>query len=119
MVSQWRYALRRHSSSQEGSRFFAEMRRTISSLRPLGIFSSSMAVIKPYGYSCPRFERGSVRRSLVMGSSLLSGGESRTAFPLDGRGLERDRVGHLGQRDAVERLQDHLVDLHPIAFHDA
>jgi hypothetical protein len=34
MVSQWRKALRRHSSSQAGSFFFAEIRRTISSLRP-------------------------------------------------------------------------------------
>src|SRR5215467_821997 len=50
MVSQWRYAPRRHSKSQAGSFFFAEMKRTVSSLSPLGAFSDSMNVSNPYLY---------------------------------------------------------------------
>jgi hypothetical protein len=44
-------ALRRQSSSHSGSRFFAEIRRTISAFRPGGTASSSMSVTKPYLYS--------------------------------------------------------------------
>src|SRR3989442_15129264 len=51
IVSQVRYALSRHSSSHSGSSFFAEMRRTISSLRPRGSDSCSTSVTKPYRYS--------------------------------------------------------------------
>jgi hypothetical protein len=36
MVCQWRNAFSRHSSSHSGSFFLAEMKRTMSSLRPLG-----------------------------------------------------------------------------------
>src|SRR5712664_2950134 len=50
MVSQWRYAPRRHSSSQAGSVFFAEMKRTVSSLSPFGAFSDSISVSNPYLY---------------------------------------------------------------------
>ena len=46
-----RYALRRQSSSHSGSFFFAEIRRTMSSSRPVGIDSCSMSVTKPYWYS--------------------------------------------------------------------
>src|ERR1041384_2614062 len=49
--SQWRYALRRQSSSHSGSVFFAEIVRMISSLRPGGIDSDSMSLTKPYLYS--------------------------------------------------------------------
>jgi hypothetical protein len=48
IVSQWRYAFSRHSSMNSGSFFFAEIRRTTSSLRPRGIVSDSMSVTKPY-----------------------------------------------------------------------
>src|SRR3546814_818597 len=50
MVIQCRYAFRRHSSSHSGSAFLAEMKRTISSFRPLGAVSASMSVTKPYLY---------------------------------------------------------------------
>src|SRR5580693_2207330 len=50
MVSQRRYASRRHSSIQVGSFFFAEMKRTVSSDRPLGALSDSISVTNPYLY---------------------------------------------------------------------
>src|SRR5499427_5292683 len=50
MVSQWRYAPKRHSSNQAGSFFLAEMKRTVSSQSPLGAFSDSMSVSNPYLY---------------------------------------------------------------------
>src|SRR5262245_37240295 len=94
------------------------MSRMMSSLRPFGIFSSSMAVTKPYWYSCPAsFSIGLSFLSVL--SVLPGGGEARAAFPFHGRGLERDGMGHLGQRDPVERLLHHPVDLHPVALHDA
>ena len=55
IVSQLRYAFSRHSSSHSGSCFFAEISRTMSSLRPRGTSSCSMSVKKPYLYS--RFAR--------------------------------------------------------------
>ncbi len=48
MVSQWRYAFNRHSSSQFGSCFFAEMKRMISSFKPFGAVSASTSLTKPY-----------------------------------------------------------------------
>src|SRR5258708_27372172 len=51
IVSQRRYAFRRHSSSHSGSFFFFEIRRTTSSLRPFGMVSLSTSVTKPYLYS--------------------------------------------------------------------
>src|SRR5450830_1532287 len=51
MVSQRRYALRRHSSMNDGSFFFAEMVRMMSSLRPGGTVSVSTSVTNPYAYS--------------------------------------------------------------------
>src|SRR3990170_1986788 len=51
IVSQWRYARRRHSSSHSGSFFFWEIRRTMSSLRPFGTISSSMSATNPALYS--------------------------------------------------------------------
>src|SRR5882757_4945899 len=50
MVSQRRYASSRHSSIQAGSFFLAEMKRTISSDRPLGALSDSISVSNPYLY---------------------------------------------------------------------
>src|SRR5215208_7992905 len=50
-LSQPRNALSRHSSSHSGSPFFAEMRRMMSSFRPLGAESDSISVTKPYLYS--------------------------------------------------------------------
>jgi len=47
MVSQWRYDLRRKSSSQSGSLFFAEMNRMVSSFSPFGAVSASIGVTKP------------------------------------------------------------------------
>ncbi len=64
MVSQVRYALRRHSSSHSGSRFFAEIRRTTSSLRPFGTLSVSTSVTKPYRYS--RLASSSIVRVAVL-----------------------------------------------------
>src|SRR5262249_376084 len=51
IVSQCRYDLSRHWSSQSGSCFLAEMRRTTSSLRPRGTVSLSISVTKPHLYS--------------------------------------------------------------------
>src|SRR3990170_682393 len=47
IVSQWRYARRRHSSIHSGSFFLREMRRTMSSFRPFGAMSSSSSVKNP------------------------------------------------------------------------
>ena len=43
-----RNAASRHSSSHSGSVFLAEMKRTVSSLRPGGAVSASISVTKPY-----------------------------------------------------------------------
>src|SRR5947208_3734916 len=51
IFSQLRYALRRNASSHSGSFFFAEIRRTVSSLSPRGIVSASISVTQPYLYS--------------------------------------------------------------------
>src|SRR5581483_2406520 len=51
MVSQCRYALSRQSSSHCGSFFLWLMKRTISSLRPIGASSASTSVTKPHLYS--------------------------------------------------------------------
>lgn len=37
-------------SHHSGSFFFAEMRRTVSSVSPLGIFSDSMSLLNPHLY---------------------------------------------------------------------
>src|SRR5438105_2728017 len=50
MVIQRRYAPSRQSSIHSGSPFLFEMKRTISSLRPLAAVSDSMSVVKPYLY---------------------------------------------------------------------
>ncbi len=42
-----RNAARRHSSSHEGSSFFAEMKRTVSSVRPGGADSETMSLSQP------------------------------------------------------------------------
>jgi hypothetical protein len=42
-----RYALSRQASSHSGSRFFAEISRTVCSERPFGMNSCSMSVVKP------------------------------------------------------------------------
>ena len=51
IVNHVRYALSRHSSSHAGSFFFAEIRRTVSSLNPRGTVSCSTSVTNPYLYS--------------------------------------------------------------------
>ena len=48
---QRRRASKRHSVSQPGSSFFAEMARTTSSLKPGGKVSASMSVTNPAAYS--------------------------------------------------------------------
>src|SRR5438093_13598345 len=53
-----REALRRQSSMNRGSFFFAEIRRTMSSFSPRGAVSASMSVTNPYLYS--RFARASI-----------------------------------------------------------
>ena len=50
MVFQRRKASSRHSSIQPGSPFFLEMKATVLSSRPLGAFTLSMSVSKPYLY---------------------------------------------------------------------
>ena len=50
IVSQWRYALSRHSSRNAGSPFFCEMSRMMSSFSPAGTTSESMDVSNPYLY---------------------------------------------------------------------
>ena len=47
IVSHFRNAFSRNSSIHSGSFFFAEMIRTVSSLRPFGIVSVSMSVLNP------------------------------------------------------------------------
>src|SRR5437899_12256776 len=49
--AQCRYALSRHWSMNSGSFFLAEIRRMVSSFRPLGTLSSSISVTKPHLYS--------------------------------------------------------------------
>src|SRR5580658_3848185 len=51
-VLQYRNAVGLHSSMNSGLFFFAEMKRMISSLRPLGARSSPISVTKPHLYSC-------------------------------------------------------------------
>ncbi len=51
MVCQRASACSRHSVSQAGSRFLAEIMRMVSSLSPFGASSDSMSVTKPYLYS--------------------------------------------------------------------
>src|SRR5918992_5072739 len=51
IVCHRRYALRRHSSMNGGSFFFAEIMRMVSSFRPRGTVSVSMSVTKPCWYS--------------------------------------------------------------------
>src|SRR5918997_2541336 len=51
ILSQPRNAFKRHSSSQSGSPFLAEMRRMMSSFSPFGAESDSISVTKPYLYS--------------------------------------------------------------------
>ena len=53
IVNQRSKASRRHSNNHSGSSFFAEMNLMISSFRPLGAFSLSMSVEKPYLYFSP------------------------------------------------------------------
>src|ERR1700710_602374 len=80
MVSQRRYASRRHSSIQAGSFFFAEMKRTVSSDRPFGALSDSISVSNPYRYWSP-----SIRRT----PSTVS---FTPAYPSSARGF-KDRGG--------------------------
>src|SRR6266849_1387459 len=51
IFSQLRKAFRRNSNSHSGSFFLAEIKRTVSSLKPRGIVSDSMSVTQPYLYS--------------------------------------------------------------------
>src|SRR5436309_7789505 len=67
IVSQCRYAFRRHSSSHSGSPFLAEIRRITSSLSPTGTVSDSMSVTKPALYS-----RAAMSLA-VMASELIAG----------------------------------------------
>src|ERR1043165_8401147 len=87
--SQWRYALRRQSSSHSGSVFFAEMVRMISSLRPGGIDSDSMSLTKPYLYS-----RSARISALFAGLAIISAlNRERSSAPagaLDVRVLEHE-----------------------------
>src|SRR5215207_1993890 len=68
MVSQCRYASRRHSSIHSGSLFFLEMKATISSDRPLGALSDSISVVKPYLYLSTSIflMRSSVSKSAIV-----------------------------------------------------
>src|SRR5215475_10390616 len=50
-AAQWRYALSRQSSMNWGSPFLAEIRRMMSSFKPLGTRSSSISVMNPHLYS--------------------------------------------------------------------
>ena len=67
IVSQWRKAFRRNSSSHSGSPFFREMRRTTSSERPFSMMSVCTSVVKPYSY----FFSATSRTKLFF-SSMLS-----------------------------------------------
>jgi hypothetical protein len=47
IVNQWRNAFSRQSSIHSGSFFLAEMKRTVSSVSPLGAKSVSMSADQP------------------------------------------------------------------------
>ena len=68
MVSHLRNALSRNSSIHSGSFFFAEMMRTVSSDRPLGIVSVSMSVTKPalYGFASICWILSTCRREKIV-----------------------------------------------------
>src|SRR5579863_5719639 len=76
MVSQRRYASRRHWVSQSGSPFLAEMKRTISSFRPFGALSDWISVTKPYLYWLTSIERtrSTVSWTAAIGTSPRLGG---------------------------------------------
>src|SRR5260370_29028935 len=57
MVNQRLNASSRQASNQSGSFFFAEIKRTVSSDRPLGAFSDSISVSNPYLYSSTSMRR--------------------------------------------------------------
>src|SRR3712207_4177668 len=113
IVSHWRKALRRNSSIHSGSPFFSEMRRTVSSVSPLGITSDSMSVTKPYLYSL--FVKSSMLLicSTVPSSTRLP--DARAGRLPDALYLVERRVhvllaaDKLRQRDARERLRDGIV----------
>src|SRR2546425_7434916 len=67
IVSQCRYALSRHSSSQSGSPFLVEIRRITSSLRPTGTVSDSMSVTKPARYSRAAMSWAVIESELMRG----------------------------------------------------
>src|SRR3990172_10575987 len=69
IVSQWRYAFSRHSSSHSGSFFFEEIRRMVSSFSPGGATSCSISVTKPHLYS--RLTRASIALVGVLMASPL------------------------------------------------
>src|SRR4029079_19708662 len=78
MVRQRRWAARRHASIHSGSSFLAEMKRTMSSDRPLGALSDSMSVTNPYLYWSTSRRRTRSTVSCTAGI-LPSAAVSRTA----------------------------------------
>ena len=50
IVSQWRYALSRHSRRKAGSPFFCEISRMMSSFSPARTTSEAIVVSNPYLY---------------------------------------------------------------------
>src|SRR5450759_4310602 len=116
MVSQWRYAFSRHSSSHSGSPFLPEMRRTTSSERPAGMLSVSMSVTKPCWYSCcVRVSRtASLTARFFLGCVHRKRGRERR-WP----GSRRERTGHVRERQALEGAPDRVVDDLPVRAHRA
>src|SRR5262244_671590 len=74
MVSQRLKASSRHASIHSGSFFFAEMKRTMSSERPLGAFSDSISVSNPYLYWSTSIWRTRSTVSCTAGIELLHSG---------------------------------------------
>src|SRR5687767_13893580 len=122
MVSQCRYAERRHSSIQAGSFFLPEISRITSSERPGGTRSSSISVTKPYLYSfsvrswsiCVSVwvsDSGMAVPSCVSAGAGLAGGDQQA--------LERDeaihaqlagRLAQMGQRHLGQGASEGMVD---------
>ena len=69
-VTQCRKAFSRFSSIQSGSFFLAEIRRTTSSLRPLGATSDSMSMVNPHLYSASRSLEVVAPRVITWGAAV-------------------------------------------------
>src|SRR5215210_9033537 len=129
MVSQWRYALRRHSSIHSGSSFLAESIRMTSSFNPGGKVSCSTSVMKPNWYSwvanCSMVLVGVCMASLYLNglldliSSFMELGKGREGGTASQGDQLLLRLRQLGEGDPLEGRAHSLVDAAPVAAHRA